>query len=158
MPFSLLKFADEQGIIVEYWDFEPPLEAVYWSAPGVPPVIGLSRALFSNRAHFRCVLAEELGHHFTSVGSAIPQTFFHYRDRLLVSKTEYMALKWAALELIPLDKLYEAVRKGVRERWELAEHFDVTEEMIDFRVQLPDLSGQNRTAPDIYGQKEKAAM
>ncbi len=78
MPFSLLKFADEQGIIVEYWDFEPPLEAVYWSAPGVPPVIGLSRALFSNRAHFRCVLAEELGHHFTSVGSAIPQACREY--------------------------------------------------------------------------------
>lgn len=139
MPFSLLKFADEQGIIVEYWDFELPLEAVYWTVPGVPPVIGLSRALFSNRAHFRCVLAEELGHHFTSVGQAISQTSFHYRDRLVVSKVEYRAMRWAALHLMPLEKLRKAVKKGVVERWELAEYFDVTEDMIDFRVQLPDL-------------------
>jgi Zn-dependent peptidase ImmA (M78 family) len=139
MPFSLLKMANEHGIAIEYWDFQPPLEAVYWTAPGMPPVIGLSRALFSNRAHFRCVLAEELGHHFTSVGQAIPQTSFHYRDRLNVSRAEYRALRWAAQHLIPLDELRKAIIEGVRERWELAEHFDVTEDMIDFRLQLPDV-------------------
>lgn len=139
MPFSLLKMASEQGIVVEYWDFQKPLEAVYWSFPGLPPVIGLAKSLFESRAHFRCVLAEELGHHFTTVGTTIPRAFLHYRGRLDISRAEYRAMRWAALHLIPLDKLREVIKKGVRERWELAEHFDVTEDMIDFRLRLPDI-------------------
>ena len=91
MPLELVKYAEANGIRVEYWDFAPPLEAVYWSVPeqGIPPVIGLSRSLFSNRAHFRTVLAEELGHHFTSARDGLPKTFFHYRDRLEVKREEY---------------------------------------------------------------------
>lgn len=131
--------ADEYGVVVEYWDFQPPLEAVYWAYPGLPPVIGLARSLFENRAHFRCVMAEELGHHFTSVGKAIYGTFFHYRDRLEVSRIEHRAMRWAALHLMPSGKLFKAIRTGINERWELAEHFEVTEDMVDFRMSLPDV-------------------
>lgn len=138
MPLELVKHAEANGIRVEYWDFAPPLEAVYWSVPeqGIPPVIGLSRSLFSNRAHFRTVLAEELGHHFTSARDGLPKTFFHYRDRLEVKREEYRALKWAAKFLIPADKLREAVKKGIREDWELAEHFEVDECLVIFRKRL----------------------
>lgn len=146
MPFSLIKLAYENGIVIEYWDFHPPLEAVYWSYPGLPPVIGLSKSLFSNRAHFRCVLAEELGHHFTSVGNSVPLTFFHYSDRITISRTEYRAMRWAALYLMPLDKLCLAFKKGIRERWELAEFFDVTEEMVNFRLSLPDIKNRLQLA------------
>lgn len=138
MPLELVKYAEANGIRVEYWDFAPPLEAVYWSAPRleIPPVIGLSRSLFSSRAHFRTVLAEELGHHFTSARDGLPKTFFHYKDRLEVKREEYRALKWAANFLIPRDKLREAVKKGIREDWELAEHFEVDEELVRFRFGL----------------------
>ena len=137
MPLELVKY-EANGIRVEYWDFPPPLEAVYWSAPdmGIPPVIGLSRSLFSNRAHFRTVLAEELGHHFTSAHDGLPKTLFHYQDRLVVSREEYRALKWAANFLIPADNLREAVKKGIREDWELAEHFEVDECLVIFRKRL----------------------
>lgn len=138
MPLELVKYAEANGIRVEYWDFAPPLEAVYWSAPGlgIPPIIGLSRGLFSNRAHFRTVLAEELGHHFTSAHDGLPKTLFHYQDRLVVSREEYRALKWAANFLIPADNLREAVKKGIREDWELAEHFEVDECLVIFRKRL----------------------
>lgn len=138
MPLGLVKYAEANGIRVEYWDFAPPLEAVYWSAPRleIPPVIGLSRSLFSNRAHFRTVLAEELGHHFTSAHDGLPKTLFHYQDRLVVSREEYRALKWAANFLIPTNELREAVKKGIREDWELAEHFEVDECLVIFRKRL----------------------
>lgn len=138
MPYGLIAFAESNGIRVEYWDFTPPLEAVYWSVPemGIPPIIGLSRRLFSNRAHFRTVLAEELGHHFTSTHDGLPKTFFHYRDRLKVCREEYRALSWAARFLMPTDKLREAVRKGVKESWELAEYFEVDENLVTFRLRL----------------------
>ena len=138
MPLELVKYAEANGIRVEYWDFAPPLEAVYWSAPRleIPPVIGLSRSLFSSRAHFRTVLAEELGHHFTSARDGLPKTFFHYRDRLEVKREEYRALKWAANFLIPADKLREAVGTGIKEIWGLAEYFEVDEDLVRFRLRL----------------------
>lgn len=139
MPFTLLKLADAYGIKVEHWDFQPPLEAVYWSSPGLPPVIGLSTSLFESRPYFRCVLAEELGHHFTTAGAAVPKTFYRYRDRLGVSRAEYRAMRWAARWLIPVDKLGKALKQGIVETWELAECFDVTEDMVRFRMRLPDM-------------------
>lgn len=140
MPMELFQLAEREGIIIEWWDFEPPLEAVYWAVPGLPPVIGLANSLdYAPRAYFRCVLAEEIGHHFTSVGYRISRTYFHYRDRIEVSRTEHQALRWAARWLMPLDKLLWAFRKGVFEVWDLAEYFDVTEDMVMFRLNLPDV-------------------
>ncbi|MDK2816207.1 MAG: hypothetical protein PWR22_836 [Moorella sp. (in: firmicutes)] len=140
MPINLLKIAEREGIVIDYWDFKPPLQAVYWTEPGIPPIIGLSWTLLNNRPLFRCILAEELGHHFTTVGDAIPKTYYNYSDRLMVSRAEYRALKWAALYLMPLNKLVQAFKEGIVERWELAEYFDVTEQMVDFRLKLPDLA------------------
>ncbi|MEW6245068.1 MAG: ImmA/IrrE family metallo-endopeptidase [Bacillota bacterium] len=137
---DLFRLAEREGIVVEYWDFTPPLEAVYWWSPGLPPVIGLAYSLERQpRAYQRCVLAEELGHHFTAIADAIPRTFFHYQDRLNVSRAEYRALRWAAEYLMPSGELKAALRKGIKESWELATWFDVTKEMAVFRLRLPDL-------------------
>jgi Zn-dependent peptidase ImmA (M78 family) len=139
MPLNLIKLATQHGIVIEYWDFASPLQGVYWAPADLPSVIGLSKALFESRARFRCVLAEELGHYFTTVENAIPCTHFHYRDRLWVSRVEYQALRWAALYLMPTKQVVQAFRDGARERWELAEWFEVTGEMVDFRLRLPDI-------------------
>jgi hypothetical protein len=56
-----------------------------------------------------------------------------------VSRAEYRALRWAAQWLIPLDKLAQAFKWGIFEVWELAEYFDVTEDMVRFRLSLPDM-------------------
>ncbi|MBC7340865.1 MAG: ImmA/IrrE family metallo-endopeptidase [Clostridia bacterium] len=139
MPFTLLKLADAYGIKVEYWDFQPPLEAVYWFSPGLPPVIGLANSLFENRRYFRCVLAEELGHHFTTVGEAVPKMFYRYGDRLDISKAEHRAMVWAAKYLMPADRLLGALSFGIVEQWELADYFEVTEDMVRFRMGLWDM-------------------
>ncbi len=140
MPVELFALAEKEGIKIEWWDFEPPLEAVYLAIPDMPPVIGLANSLYhSPRAYFRYVLAEELGHHFTTVGYRIPRIYFHYRDRMEVSRVEFRALKWAAQWLMPSDKLLRAFRQGIVEVWELAEYFDVTENMVRFRLSLPDV-------------------
>jgi Zn-dependent peptidase ImmA (M78 family) len=144
MSLDLIRFAEECGIIVEFWDFKPPLEAVYRAAPGFPSVIGISNSLLQRRgrAYFRCVFAEELGHHFTTAGIVIPVTYFHYADRLAVSKAEYLAQKWAALFLMPSDDVIQAIRSNICEVWNLAEYFDVTEDMVQFRMTLPDIQNQ----------------
>jgi Zn-dependent peptidase ImmA (M78 family) len=147
MPFELLRVAYDEGIRVDYWDFEPPLEGIYIAIPDLPPIIGISNRLFECSPRFRCVLAEELGHHFTTAGDALPKRFFSYRDRLSVSKAEYRALKWAAECLIPRNKLERALRSGCTEVWSLAEWFGVTDEMVKFRLDF--INNQ-----EIYGRRQ----
>lgn len=140
MPYELLKLADKEHIEVTYWDFEPPLDAVYWLMPDGTPTIGLSRHLFGNKLLYRCVLAEELGHHFTAVGDKLPATFYHYSGRLGVGRAEHRAMRWAAKHLIPMKELRKAIRKGLRAVWEFAGYFNVTEHMMMFRLGLPDVT------------------
>ncbi|WP_084665654.1 ImmA/IrrE family metallo-endopeptidase [Thermanaeromonas toyohensis] len=141
MPMKLFALAEKEGIKIEWWDFKPPLEAVYWYRPGLPPIIGLSHTLQSApRSYFRCVLAEEIGHFYTTIGAIhIPRTLPRYHQRTNIGIYEYRARRWAAEHLIPLPDLIRAFKEGVTYRWELAEYFDVTEEMVDFRLRLPDL-------------------
>jgi Zn-dependent peptidase ImmA (M78 family) len=78
-------------------------------------------------------LIHELGHYFTGT------IYFNDMDRYYIAKCEYKALKWASMFLMPREKIEEAINKGITEVWELAEYFDVSEEMVRFRLGLPDL-------------------
>lgn len=88
----------------------------------------------SNRK-LKCVLAEELGHYFT--GSTYNnKKQENYREKIEISRKEYRAKKWQVFYLIPEEKFLEAVRRGITEIWELAEYFDVDEEVIRFYIKL----------------------
>ena len=141
MPFALLKLAEDEGVQVEYWAFKPPIEAVYLRCPELPPVIGLKHSLVLSRTRFRCILAEELGHHFTTPPGTTISRCFHYQDRVRVSRAEYRAMRWAAEWLMPADKLAEAITHGVSGIPELADYFQVTEEMASLRLDLLGIQG-----------------
>lgn len=72
----------------------------------------------------RCILAEELGHYHTTYGNIIDQTDIRNR------KYEKKARNWAFEKLITMDRIIEAFHKGIRNRFELAEFLDVTEEFL----------------------------
>ena len=71
-----------------------------------------------------CILAEELGHHYTSVGSIIDQSNLNNR------RQERRAREWAYQRLVPLDTLIEALNSGARNFHELAEFIGVTEDFL----------------------------
>ena len=69
-------------------------------------------------------LAHELGHCCTG-------SFYNrYAARDLRARHENRADKWAILTLIPEGELREALDSGLTEPWELAEHFEVSEELL----------------------------
>jgi hypothetical protein len=136
MPAEMIKLAEDNRVGIEYWNFEPPVEAIYYSVPGKRSIIGLSYTLLRNSAHLRTVFAEELGHHFTTVGQNVLKTFFHYTDKLLYSKEEYRAMKWAANYLMPETKIEHAIKKGLTETWQLKDYFCVDEEIVTFRLRM----------------------
>lgn len=72
-----------------------------------------------------CVLAEELGHHCTSVGDILDQTDEQNR------KQEFRARMWAYNELVGLMGIVRAFHHGCRSTYEVAEYLEVTEEFLN---------------------------
>ncbi|PTM59586.1 ImmA/IrrE family metallo-endopeptidase [Desmospora activa] len=135
IPQVLINQAAYEGIHVMFSKLEGRILA-YYAVDAGQAFIVLSESLKKDTAILRCVLAEELGHHYTSVGIGVPVTHTLYRDRNKLTQDEHRAKRWAAEYLLPLDKLLRAFRKGIRHLWELAEYFRVTEEMIRFRLKM----------------------
>jgi len=72
----------------------------------------------------KCILAEELGHHYTTVGNIMDQTKVENR------KQERRARIWAYNKMISLSDLVNSYKDGCRSRYEIAEHLEVTEEFL----------------------------
>lgn len=72
-----------------------------------------------------CALAEELGHHETSVGNILDMTSAVNR------KQERQARFWAYNKQIGLFGLVRAFEHGCQNRFEIAEYLEVTEEFLE---------------------------
>lgn len=71
-----------------------------------------------------CVLAEELGHHYTSVGDILDLSDPSKR------KQERQARLWGYNKLIGLSGLVKAFEAGCQDRFEVAEYLGVTDEYL----------------------------
>lgn len=77
-----------------------------------------------NTTEKTCVLAEELGHHYTSVGCILDQTDLANR------KQERQARLWGYNKLIGLMGIVRAFNAGCQNQYEIADYLDVTEEYL----------------------------
>ncbi|KXG78246.1 ImmA/IrrE family metallo-endopeptidase [Thermotalea metallivorans] len=72
-----------------------------------------------------CILAEELGHYYTSFSDIVDQTKIGNR------KQERRARAWGYEQLVSIEKLVQASDEGIRNKYELAEYLGVTEEFLE---------------------------
>lgn len=86
-------------------------------------VIAINKEIRSTKKR-ACVLAEELGHYYTSVGEIIDQSDPGHR------KQEYRARIWAYNRLIGLDGIIKAHKYGCSSIYETAEFLCITEEFL----------------------------
>ena len=77
-----------------------------------------------NTTEKKCVLAEELGHFYTSIGDIMDQSTVENR------KQEQRAREWAFNKLIGLCGLINAYKAGCQNTHEVAEHLEITEEFL----------------------------
>lgn len=77
----------------------------------------------------KCVLAEELGHHYTTTGNILDLQNISNR------KQEFKARNWSFEKLITLKNLIKASREGITNLYELADYLDVTEEFLKDTLQ-----------------------
>ncbi len=80
-------------------------------------------------------MAHELGHCMTD-------SFYRgYSPFELRAKHESKANKWAIEYLIPFSDLCDAVAKGYRELWELADYFNVSCQFVEKAIQIYERNG-----------------
>lgn len=114
----LLSEASENGLVVK----EKPLKYNNGRIKGSRVAI---RQDLSTSVEKACVLAEELGHHYTSYGNILDQSNTSNR------KQELRARAWAYNKQIGLLGLIRAYEHGCRNRFEIAEYLEVTEEVLE---------------------------
>ena len=71
-----------------------------------------------------CILAEELGHHYTTTGDILDQSKIANRQQ------EQKARTWAYFRQISLCDLVSAYRYGCRNQFEIADYLGVTEQFL----------------------------
>lgn len=76
-----------------------------------------------------CVLAEEIGHHYTSSGNILDI------NDVRNIKQEKRARNWAYEKLVGITGIINAFNAGTRNKFEIAEYLDVTEEFLDEAIQ-----------------------
>ena len=85
--------------------------------------IALSKELQTS-SEKQCILFEELGHHYTTVGNILDQSKASNR------KQERLARLWAYQHAFSLTDLISAYKKGYRNRYEIAEYLNITEQFL----------------------------
>ena len=87
-------------------------------------IIGINKDI-KTTAEKSCVLAEELGHHYTSVGDILDMSDTSNR------KQEYRARLWAYDRMIGLSGIIKAYKaRRMDSATEMADYLDVTEEFL----------------------------
>ncbi len=117
MGNNLHSIAETEGVYIVEDSIPCEMKGLY--ADGV---IAINKNLATQEK--TCILAEELGHHFTSYGDILDQSK-HENE-----KQELRARGWAFEKLLPIDRFVDAFEAGCKNRFEMADFLDVTEEFI----------------------------
>lgn len=116
---NLCQEADADGITIKDYPFESDrIKGLYCD-----DTIGISNSI-DTTVEKACVLAEELGHHHTTVGNII-----ELQDVQNI-KQERKARIWAYDKLVGVVGLIKAFEHGCHSKYEIAEYLEVTEEFL----------------------------
>lgn len=111
--------AADNKINIDYLDFKSDrIKGLYCDGS-----IALSTML-STSAEKTCILAEELGHHYTAQGNIIDM------NNSTNCKQEHKGRMWAYNNQIGLIGLIGAFENGCHNRYEIAKYLDVTEDFL----------------------------
>ena len=131
--------ACEDGIYIIEKDFSESIKGLYCDG-----TVAINENI-ETTAEKACVLAEELGHHYTSVGNILDMTDVQNR------KQERQARLNGYNRLIGLSVLIRAYEAGCSNRFEIAEYLEVTEEYLQECIDCyRDKYGVGTTVGDYY--------
>lgn len=130
---DILKLISKEKIILEEIN-SSILDGIYVKCPNSSPIIGIKTGLDTdNSKKYISILSEELGHYFTTYGNSTC-TYKNNLEKLNRYKKEKLARSWAANFLISDSDFVNALNKCIVTYSDMAEYFNVTEEMVNIKV------------------------
>ena len=114
---ELLIEADNDNLIVK----EAPLRSSDGRCKGRRIAIRQDIPTLKEKA---AVLAEEMGHYYTTVGRIIEQ------DSSNARKQEFIARAWAYTKQLPLIDIIKAYKAHCRTAYDISEYLDISEEIV----------------------------
>ncbi|MBR2478952.1 MAG: ImmA/IrrE family metallo-endopeptidase [Clostridia bacterium] len=139
----LYKLAEENNIPIDETCPESLISMSVRLSDG-KKIIGLSNDENTVYTKLEC-LAHEMGHCMTD------SFYAGFSPFELREKHEYKANVWAANEIVAFPALCKAVNDGMRELWELAEHFGVSHAFMEKAIKLHEQNG-NTVPPELYAE------
>ena len=168
---SLLKIVDEEKIILRYDYIPQQMHTLgFYDNDGEGNITIILHSILKDFPRLlKCILSEELGHHFTSVGHSFYKAINCEFWKSNHIKTELKALKWSAFHLVPEKALDHAIEKEkLSTVYELEDYFAITRELILFRLRyrhdinflsLHDLLvEENKYMQEVLGNLEKISI
>jgi len=130
MHSYLGKQISNENIQLNYSKLNDEILGCYYSIDGLDLIV-VNESIMSDAKLLNCVIAEELGHYYTTHGNCAPYSCNSSNDKISHSRVEFRALKWAVNFLIPTKDLlrYISVDFNVN-KFDLSDYFDVTESFI----------------------------
>lgn len=131
---ELLEIIENENIIFEETNIKyENSKGLYINIPDIPPTIGISKSIVTDRCKYLSIIAEELGHHFTSIGNLTIESK-NYFEKLQKSKKEYKAKTWAANFLISDEDFVQALYNCISTSCDMCDCFNVTNEILDYKI------------------------
>lgn len=106
-------------------------------------VIGINKHVKSYRKK-ACILAEELGHYYTSTGNILDLKNINNR------RQEHQARLWAYNKLLGLNGILKCHLAGCNSLYDMAEYLELTEEFIFEAIEYYKLKYGTYTTIDNY--------
>ncbi len=129
---KLLNICATSGIHIVRTKLPKNLKAIIYSDNNTEPVISLDHSINTYK-ETACILAEEVGHYYTSCGNLLTDSNLH---KSIVRKQENIAKRWAFQYMISLSDLIDAHKASCATIYEVAEHLQVTEEFLKEAVKV----------------------
>ncbi|MCC0652207.1 ImmA/IrrE family metallo-endopeptidase [Clostridioides sp. ES-S-0001-03] len=142
---ALLDLAKNEEIEIYYTDkIADDIKGLYINKQGLK-IISLLNSLKQNKTKLIEILAEELGHHFTSVGNYVSSKN-NYKNKILIDKTENKALKWAGEFLITEEEIIHVINSHATSVYEIAEELQVS---INFLLKRLEFLSKKKSMLDL---------
>lgn len=142
---NLFKVAEQVDLAIrEQIPLPESMAGLYVRENSLKSVACLSNSIQGQLKMERVTLATCIGSHLVEVDDTTytPCYYDDYKKRVTASRQNYKRMRKAAEILIDTNDLLEAITSGLEEVWELAEHFDVTEDFMALRLAVWENSGR----------------
>jgi hypothetical protein len=118
--------AQAENIDIQHAELPANVSGLY-DNDGIDDPLIVINALLKTQSEQACVMAEELGHHYTSCGNLLTDSTV---DHTVIQQQELRAKRWATKKLVSIKAIIKAYDAGCQSLYEFSEYLEVTEDFF----------------------------